>query len=223
MSLINPADTLERQNEKLLTIAQALMRKVEQKNEQSGIAYAQFERAAFLEVQVRERTTDLERTLDLLQESNAQLETARANLGEAIETISEGFALFDTSDRLVLFNSRFCRDLQDVEASLHEGLTFKEYVTLVSASAYLSLPAGSTPENWAAGRYARHHDDHVVFNVSLVRDRWLQISEFWRDALLGVLILAAVASDTVIMQRVRDYRARKQAATRQATAREDSG
>ena len=114
MSLINPLDSIERQNEKLLLISKVLMRRVEQKNEQSGLAYAQFERAALLEMQVKERTIDLERTLDLLQESNAQLEeanreteTARTNLGEAIETINEGFALFDSNDLLVLFNSRF--------------------------------------------------------------------------------------------------------------------
>ncbi|MGQ9742693.1 hypothetical protein [Chloroflexus sp.] len=29
--------------------------------------------------------------------------------------------------------------------------------------------------------------------------RWLGISEFWRDALLGLLILLAVASDAVIL------------------------
>jgi len=74
MFLINPSDTLERQNEKLLTIAHSLMRRVEQKNEQSGLAYQQFERAALLETEVRERTHDLERALDLLQESNARLE-----------------------------------------------------------------------------------------------------------------------------------------------------
>ncbi len=34
--------------------------------------------------------------------------------------------------------------------------------------------------------------------------RWLEISEFWRDALLGVLILLAVAADTVIMGRLRN-------------------
>jgi rhamnose transport system permease protein len=33
--------------------------------------------------------------------------------------------------------------------------------------------------------------------------RWLQISEFWRDALLGLLILLAVASDTLIIDRLR--------------------
>ena len=34
--------------------------------------------------------------------------------------------------------------------------------------------------------------------------RWLAISEFWRDALLGLLILLAVAADSVIMSRLQD-------------------
>ncbi|MGH2594028.1 MAG: ABC transporter permease [Anaerolineae bacterium] len=38
--------------------------------------------------------------------------------------------------------------------------------------------------------------------------RWLQISEFWRDALLGLLILLAVASDAVILNRLRTLWAR---------------
>ena len=33
--------------------------------------------------------------------------------------------------------------------------------------------------------------------------RWLEISEFWRDALLGMLILLAVGADAVIMSRLR--------------------
>ena len=36
----------------------------------------------------------------------------------------------------------------------------------------------------------------------------LGISEFWRDALLGLLILLAVASDAVILQRLRQLWAR---------------
>ena len=102
MSLVDPNDSLARQNEKLLLISEALMRRVEQKSEESGLAYQQFERAALLESQVRERTRDLERTLDLLQDSNARLEEAnleaelaQSNLTEAIETINEGFALFE--------------------------------------------------------------------------------------------------------------------------------
>ena len=36
----------------------------------------------------------------------------------------------------------------------------------------------------------------------------LQISEFWRDAMLGLLILLAVASDAVILRRLRALWAR---------------
>jgi len=38
--------------------------------------------------------------------------------------------------------------------------------------------------------------------------RWLEISEFWRDALLGLLILLAVGADAVIMNRLRNVWAR---------------
>ncbi|MEQ8695494.1 MAG: hypothetical protein RLT05_02920 [Bauldia litoralis] len=44
-----------------------------------------------------------------------------------------------------------------------------------------------------------------ILEQSLFR---LQISEFWRDALLGLLILLAVASDAVILQRLRSLWAR---------------
>ena len=71
--LINPEDSPERQTAKLLTIAQVLMRRVEAITDDSGAAYAQFQRAAMLEDQVRERTRDLERALDLLNASNAAL------------------------------------------------------------------------------------------------------------------------------------------------------
>jgi rhamnose transport system permease protein len=40
--------------------------------------------------------------------------------------------------------------------------------------------------------------------------RWLEISEFWRDALLGLLILLAVAADRVIMNRLRNLWARSE-------------
>ena len=34
--------------------------------------------------------------------------------------------------------------------------------------------------------------------------RWLAISEFWRDAMLGILILLAVAADAIVMNRLRN-------------------
>ena len=39
--------------------------------------------------------------------------------------------------------------------------------------------------------------------------RWAAISEFWRDGLLGLLILLAVAADTVVMRQLNRLRRRK--------------
>jgi rhamnose transport system permease protein len=39
--------------------------------------------------------------------------------------------------------------------------------------------------------------------------RWAVISEFWRDALLGLLILLAVAADAIILERMRNLWARR--------------
>jgi rhamnose transport system permease protein len=40
--------------------------------------------------------------------------------------------------------------------------------------------------------------------------RWAEISQFWREALLGLMILLAVAADLVIMNRLRDLWARSE-------------
>ena len=207
MSLVNPADSPERQNAKLQIIAEALMRRVEYGTAQSGAAYAQFERAALLEKRVRERTLELERTLDLLHESNAQLaaanretEAARRNLADAIETVSEGFALFDPADVLVMCNSRFCRDFRDTATDLSPGLPFAGYVDSVSRSRYLALPDGHSPESWARQRIRRHKDRHVMFNVQLSHDRWLQVSEH-RTANGGTVVLQTDVTDLIRLER----------------------
>ncbi|MFO1203998.1 MAG: PAS-domain containing protein [Tabrizicola sp.] len=206
-TLINPADSAERRAEKLLTIAEALMRRVEQATDDSGAAYAQFQRAALLEDQVRERTHDLGRALDLLNESNARLaeamreaETARQNLSNAIETVQEGFALFDREDRMVMCNSRFAMHMPDVHAQLQPGLAFQDYVAMVSRSPHLALPEGEGGPDWAQGRMRRHKDRHVIFNVRLAGDHWVQVSEH-RTADGGTVILQTDVTDIIRAER----------------------
>ena len=205
-TLINPADSAERRAEKLLTIAEALMRRVEQATDDSGAAYAQFQRAALLEDQVRERTQDLGRALDLLNDSNARLaeatreaETARQNLSNAIETVQEGFALFDREDRLVMCNSRFAMHMPDVHAELEPGLGFAGYVAMVSRSPFLALE-GESPDGWAEARMRRHKDRHVIFNVRLGGDHWVQVSEH-RTADGGTVILQTDVTDIILAER----------------------
>jgi two-component system, sensor histidine kinase len=206
-TLINPADSAERRAEKLMTIAEALMRRVEQATDDSGAAYAQFQRAALLEDQVRERTQDLGRALDLLNDSNGRLaeamreaETARQNLSNAIETVQEGFALFDREDRLVMCNSRFAMHMPDVHTQLHPGLGFPDYVGMVSQSPFLALPDGESGADWAQGRMRRHKDRHVIFNVRMTGDHWVQVSEH-RTGDGGTVILQTDVTDIIRAER----------------------
>ena len=208
--LTDPSDPPEVQNVKLRAIADALIRRVERGAEPHGAggdAYAQFERASLLEEQVRQRTTDLERTLELLHEANASLaaanaeaELAQSNLSEAIETVDGGFALFDARDRLVRTNSRFCAGLPDVVSRLHPGLAFARYVDLVSMSAHLSLDVSETRGSWARTRLGRHADDRTSFNVRLRGDRWLQVSEH-RTASGGTVILQTDVTGLMRLER----------------------
>ncbi|EDZ45631.1 sensor histidine kinase/response regulator [Rhodobacterales bacterium Y4I] len=205
--LIDPRDTPERQNQKLLKIVETLMRRAEQSSDASGEAYAQFQRAVMLEEEVRVRTRELEHALDLLNESNARLalanaetEAARANLANAIETVQEGFALFDAQDVLVMCNTRFGKHLSDIYHLLRPGLKFADYVNLVATSAHLALPEGETAADWEAYRIARHKDDHAVFNVMMAGNSWLQVSEH-RTPDGGTVILQTDITDMMRLER----------------------
>ncbi|UWQ82829.1 hybrid sensor histidine kinase/response regulator [Leisingera caerulea] len=205
--LIDPRDPPERQNQKLLKIVETLMRRAEQSSDASGEAYAQFQRAVMLEEEVRVRTRELEHALDLLNESNARLalanaetEAARANLANAIETVQEGFALFDAQDVLVMCNTRFGKHLADIYDLLRPGLKFADYVNLVATSAHLALPEGETAAGWEAYRIARHKDDHAVFNVMMAGNSWLQVSEH-RTPDGGTVILQTDITDMMRLER----------------------
>lgn len=207
-TLVNPADPPERQHEKLMQIVEVLMRRVEQATDDSGAAYAQFQRAVMLEDQVRQRTLELEHALDLLNESNALLgeatreaQAARQNLADAIETVQEGFALFDPNEALVMCNTRFCNAMADIHDRLTPGLMFSDYVTMISRSAHLALPENETPESWVVQRIRRHSDDHVIFNVRLTGDRWVQVSEH-RTHDGGTVILQTDVTDIIRLERV---------------------
>lgn len=197
--LLDPADGETRNLEKMMVIADALMRHVEQSSGDRGAAFEQFRRAAMLEERVRQRTRDLEATLKLLNEANSAAERARRDLSQAIEAIEEGFALFDATAGLVLCNSRFCRDLADIRPLLSPGIGFADYVETVSRSALLALPEGVTPKSWAAERM-RLHRARQVFNVGLTGDRWLQVSE-QRTADGGTVILQTDITDLIRMER----------------------
>src|SRR4029077_21018803 len=56
--------------------------------------------------------------------AQSQIELARNRLSDAIESISDGFALWDSGDRLITFNAR-CRQLLSIPDLLTVGAHFE--------------------------------------------------------------------------------------------------
>ena len=179
-----PGDNAERRHQKLARITQSLIRHIEDLPEDSAQGYAQFQRAAVLEDEVRARTRDLEHALDLLNASNARLadawrekDIARQNLSTAIETVQEGFALFDADDVLILCNSRFNALLPDIVHGLKPGLTFDAYLDLAASSRHLVFAEGMTRDGWIEMRRRRHSERHFSLTQQMAEGRWVQVSE----------------------------------------------
>lgn len=94
----------------------------------------------------------------------------------AIENISEGFALYDSEDRLVLFNDnyRFFKS-SDID-TVRIGASFSDIVRSATAAGYYPVAHGREAA-WIDERTAYHNNPSGVFEVELKDGRWLQIVE----------------------------------------------
>ncbi|NML12937.1 response regulator [Sphingobium sp. AR-3-1] len=174
---------LREDNRKLRKINAALIDRVERSSDMAGNAFSMFETAITLEAMVRERTTELEDALGRLATANAELAHAHASadaaqlrLRDAIDSINEGFVLFDAEDRLVLFNDAYLGFWPEIADQLHEGMSFEDVARLAAAH---HRPPGSVvaPDRWVSDRLARHSVADGGHVQALADDRWVQINE----------------------------------------------
>jgi adenylate cyclase len=102
---------------------------------------------------------------------------ARQRLIDAIESINEGFALYDADDRLVLCNSRY-EDLlySGTDVPINPGTPF-EAVVRRAAELGLIQEAKGRVDAWVAERLARHHNPVAAEIQHRDGDRWVQVSE----------------------------------------------
>lgn len=174
---------LEAELAKVRRINVALMNRVERATDLQGNAFSLFETAISLEGKVRERTADLERALDELASSNAALahardaaDSARQRLNDAIESINEGFAIFDAEDRLVLCNQTYRSLWPEVADLIVPGVRFEELADLIGQS---GAPLGAlvAPERWISERVANHQIANGGHVIALSDGRWIQVNE----------------------------------------------
>ncbi|WP_157218125.1 hybrid sensor histidine kinase/response regulator [Flavisphingomonas formosensis] len=164
-------------------INRVLMDRVERSTDLQGNAFSLFETAITLEGKIRDRTADLERALTELAASNAALAVAKEQadgaerrLRDAIDSINEGFAIFDADDRLVVYNATYLSLWPRIADRIRPGLTFAELARMIS-EADGSLGPRVAPDRWMSERLAQHGVAGGGHVHVLADGRWVQINE----------------------------------------------
>jgi signal transduction histidine kinase len=181
--LDSETEALREDVRKLRKINAVLMDRVERSTDMSANAFSMFETAITLEAMVRERTSQLEDALAQLAKANIDLaaahrtaEEARTRLRDAIDSINEGFVLFDADDRLVLYNEAYLGFWPELAPRVHEGISFEELIHL--AAEHDRPPAAAIArDRWVSDRLARHGVAEGGHVQALADGRWVQINE----------------------------------------------
>lgn len=178
---------LRRNVAKLTEINRALMQRVEHSLDMQGNAYQLFQTAILLDQKVRDRTKELEHALQAVEQSNLELseaivssQTAQSRLQDAIDSISEGFAIFDPEDRLILFNRRFLDFWPQLTDSIRPGLSLDALIRL-GLDARIIQSDGLAPDLWVAERRLQRASTRgggaQRWVYALADGRWVQVND----------------------------------------------
>ena len=111
------------------------------------------------------------------QRARSTVQAAETRLFHALDSISEGFSLYDSDDRLVLSNRRY-RELiyPGIGHLIRDGMTF-EQTTKVTREHQLVSESVSRPDEWFNERLESHSNPAGPFLQRQTDGRWLQINE----------------------------------------------
>lgn len=170
---------LQEENARLKRINAALIERVESGRSYQSEAYASFKHSVVLAEQVRERTDALSDALRELKTSNAlltrashQAQVAHQHLVDAIESISDGFVLFDQDRKVVLYNRHFERFWQQSTLQICKQMSMQTLSQAVENSGLIVEKMRTSTEQ-------------MVYRLS--NGRWLQVTE--RPTLDGGLVV----------------------------------
>ncbi|GAB4142122.1 MAG: hypothetical protein Tsb009_12230 [Planctomycetaceae bacterium] len=113
---------------------------------------------------------------EALRASEAESVQLREQLVEALESLTEGFALYDADDKLVMCNNRYREVYKESEDLLVIGARFEDHIR---ESAYRGQVAEAIgrEEEWVRERLEQHQNPQGVYLQQLCNGRWIQISE----------------------------------------------
>jgi serine phosphatase RsbU (regulator of sigma subunit)/PAS domain-containing protein len=108
--------------------------------------------------------------------AEAAMAKAQARLAAAIEASSEGFALYDPDDRLVVCNSKYRNMYAGLEVEIGPGTRYEDIIK-EAVSAGLIAEARGREKEWIAQRAMSHRSPGPPHEQQRTDGRWFRISE----------------------------------------------
>ena len=102
--------------------------------------------------------------------------TSRRRMIAAIESISEGFCLYDADDKLVLSNSKYRELLHSGNGEVSLGESFEEIIRRVAGRGLIP-EAKERVDDWVEARLKQHRDPSGPLLQRRDDGRWIQVSE----------------------------------------------
>ncbi|SKA46408.1 hybrid sensor histidine kinase/response regulator [Enterovibrio nigricans] len=171
---------LKAENERQKKMIDALVHRVEQGSSTQVDAWGAFQHSVVLADQVRDKTEELNHALQSIESTNRQLSLAKSQAEQAhqrfidaIESISDGFALYGPDRELVYSNSRFQRYWQDNVVSLNTSSLTPEKIRKLAKEHGLIVQEMEGRRNGQT--------------IKLQGNRWLQVKE--RETSDGGLVM----------------------------------
>jgi signal transduction histidine kinase len=137
-----------------------------------------------------------------------EIREARARLTDAIETISEGFSLYDAEDKLIVCNSRYQELFASHADVMVPGFRFEKILRTALERGLIKDAEGNN-DAWIAERLARHRTAGETHVQRRSDGRWIQVSE--RKTTNGGVV-AIYADITELKQREVELAAARDAA-----------
>lgn len=180
--MIDPEDALDVQVKKQAKIIDALLKRSNRERDVGGSAYSLFQSAITLQGEVWEKTKDLEQALDTLGRTSSDLrkaefarEQTKKNLGDALEAMEGGFALFNDG-KLQIYNDLFRDLIPDLVKFVEPGLDFNYYFEAVSRSEFVHRDPKINRLPVYDEHTSKHSRSKAPYVLALKNDRWFQIT-----------------------------------------------
>ena len=106
-----------------------------------------------------------------------ELHDARTQLADAVESISEGFALWDRDDRLVMHNHPYRNIYPGLCDLLEPGLEFKTFIRAGLERGVIPYDESEGLEAGVQERIERHRTSISAFEQQLCDGRWVRVSK----------------------------------------------